>query len=81
MDTAIAALIKLIETHTDDDRENFKVIRGQLEKIDGNVSSLLQSRSFGRGASKVALWVVGIGATLAGTALSTFITWALRASH
>lgn len=79
MDAAINALLEMIKSHTEDDRQNFAVIRGQLEKIEANTSSLLQSRSFGRGVSKTALWAVGIIATLAGTALSTVIAWALRA--
>lgn len=79
MDAAVTALIEMIRQHTEDDRQNFAVIRGQLEKIEANTSSLLQTRSFGRGVSKIALWVVGIAATAAGTVLSTLIAWALRA--
>jgi hypothetical protein len=80
-DTAIAALIEMIRQHTEDDRANFTVIREQLSKIETNTSSLLQTRSFGRGVSKVGLWAVGALATLAGTGLSTFVAWVFRASH
>lgn len=78
-DAAIAALIEMVRQHTEDDRANFTVIREQLSKIEMNTSSLLQTRSFGRGVSKVALWVVGALAALAGTGLSTLIAWAIRA--
>jgi hypothetical protein len=80
-DTAIAALIEMIRQHTEDDRANFAVIREQLGKIEVNTTSLLETRSFGRGVSKMAMWLVGALSALAGTGLSSLIAWVFRASH
>jgi hypothetical protein len=88
----VTTLLEYVKSHVEDDRSNFTAIREQLvllngslskrlDKIDDNVTSLKETRSYNRGVSTAALWIAGTIATLAGTALSTAIAWALRASH
>lgn len=73
----VYALVKLIEQHTEDDRENFKVIRAFCEKIDSNVTSLLETRAQAKGATTAFVWVVGILSAVLGGSFATGLAYAL----
>jgi len=77
MPAEIDLIIEMFRQHTEDDRENFKVIRTQLDKIDANVSSLMQSRSFGRGMVRPILWLVG--SAIGGGFVAQAVAWAVKA--
>lgn len=64
-------LTRLLAEHLADDRQRFAEVQASLYRIEGNVESLMHSRSFSRGVWKT---VVVIATTI--SALVTLVvTW------
>ena len=64
-------LVRLLAEHLADDRQRFAEVQASLYRIEGNVESLLYSRSFVRGA-----WRAVVIVTTGVSALVTLlVTW------
>jgi hypothetical protein len=78
--TALDLLVKMVEQHIEEDRLKFDGLNGKLDKIDTNVTSLLDTRAFVRGVSKMGVAVASLISGGVGSIITMAVAWLLR-SH
>lgn len=67
----MATVEELLQHHREEDDKRFDALSATLLKIDVNVESLLDTRSFARGVWKTVVLV----ATVVSTAIGLFAAW------